>query len=94
MPATLIRLDSRQKARLARRAKLRGHSVSEELRYAIDLYLLLSPDTDRELELLARAANQSAKRSIKRLDKTIAFVNRALEKMSARRRGRSETAEG
>ena len=94
MPATLIRLDARQKARLARRAKLRGHSVSEELRYAIDLYLLLSPDTDRELELLARAANQSAKRSTKRLDKTIAFVNRALEKMSARRRGRSETAEG
>jgi hypothetical protein len=93
MPATLIRLDSRQKARLSRRAKLRGHTVSEELRYAIDLYLLLSPDADRELEQLARAANKAANRSVKRLDKTIALVDRVLEKISARRRSRSETAE-
>lgn len=90
MPATLVQLDAKQKARLSRRAKLRGHSLSEELQQAIDLYLVLSPEADKELEALARAAHQSAKRGRKRLDRTIAFVSRALEKMTARRRVRSE----
>jgi hypothetical protein len=91
MPTTLVHLDAKQKALLARRAKLHGHSFSDELQYAIDLYLLLSPAADKELELLARAANKSAKRSGKRLDKTIAYLKRGLDKIAARRRLRQQS---
>jgi hypothetical protein len=93
MPATLVQIDAKQKARLARLAKLNGHSLSQELQYAIDLYLVLSPDIDKELEALAHAGNQSGKSSVKRLDKTIAYLRRGLEKMAARRRLRSEQSE-
>jgi hypothetical protein len=93
MPTTLVHLDAKQKTLLARRAKMHGHSFSNELQYAIDLYLLLSPDGDKELEQLARVANKANKRTGKRLDKTIAFVGRVLEKMHARRRVRSEQPE-
>jgi len=94
MPATLVQIDAKQKARLARLAKLNGHSFSQELQYAIDLYLVLSPDMDKELEALARTANPSAKSSRKRLDRSIAFVSRALERMTAaRRRVRSQQPE-
>ena len=90
MPATLIRLDPRQKARLTRRAELHGHSLSKELQYAIDLYLVLSPDFDKELEALARAANQPAQRRVKGVDRTTGFVTRILERLAVRRRVRSE----
>jgi hypothetical protein len=93
MPATLVQLDPKQKARLARRAKLNGHSLSQEVQYAIDLYLVLSPDIDKELEALARQASNSAKRSVKRLDKTIAYLRRGLEKLAARRGVRSQQTE-
>jgi hypothetical protein len=93
MPATLVQIDAKQKARLARLAKLNGHSFSQELQYAIDLYLVLSPDIDKELEAIARAANEPAKRGSKRLNKTLRFVSRALEKLAARRRLRSEHSE-
>jgi ABC-type transporter Mla subunit MlaD len=85
MAATLIQLDPKQKARLKRRAKLHGHSVSQEVQYAIDLYLVLSPDVDKELAALARSANETANHNVKRLDETIAFVSRILKKMNARR---------
>jgi hypothetical protein len=85
MPATLIQLDPKQKARLKRRAKLNGHSLSQEVQYAVDLYLVLSPDVDKELAVLARTANQAASHSAKQLDETITFVGRILKKLHARR---------
>jgi hypothetical protein len=73
MAATRVRLDPKQKRQLARRAKLRGTSLSQEVCEAIDLYL--------ELHLLAREANRAADRMIRRLDKTIAYVDRGLKQM-------------
>ena len=80
----MIHLDPKQKARLARRAKRRGRSFSEEVRNAIDMYLDIPVETEEQLSLLARAANESAKRSIKRLDETIAFVDQVLKRMRRR----------
>jgi ribbon-helix-helix CopG family protein len=81
MATALIHLDPKQKARLARRAKKRGLSFSQEVRNAVDLYLELPMEGEEELRLLARAANESAARSIKRLDETIAYVDRILKSM-------------
>jgi len=80
MATALIHLDAKQKARLTRRAKRRGLSFSQEVRNAVDLYLDLPAEED-QLNLLARAANESAGRSIKRLDETIAYVGRILKDM-------------
>jgi hypothetical protein len=76
----LIHLDAKQKARLTRRAKKRGRSFSEEVRNAVALYLDLPVEED-ELNLLARAANESAGRSVKRLDEAIAYLDRILKDM-------------
>jgi predicted DNA-binding protein len=84
MATALIHLDPKQKARLARRAKKRGRSFSQEVRNAIDMYLDIPVETEEELSILARAANESAKRSIKRLDETIAFVDQVLKRMRKR----------
>jgi predicted DNA-binding protein len=84
MAAALIHLDPKQKARLARRAKKRGRSFSQEVRNAIDMYLDIPMETEEELGILARAANESAKRSIERLDETIAFVDQVLKRMRKR----------
>ena len=81
MATALIHMDPKQKARLARRAKLRGKSFSQEVRNAVDLYLDIPVGEEEELEALAREANQSADRMIKRLDVTIANVDRALRQM-------------
>jgi len=78
MATALIHLDAKQKARLTRRAKKRGRSFSEEVRNAVDLYLEL-PGEEDELNLLARAANESAGRSVKRLDEAIAYLDRILK---------------
>lgn len=80
MATALIHLDAKQKARLTRRAKKRGRSFSEEVRNAVDLYLDLPVEED-ELNLLARAANESAGRSVKRLDEAIAYLDRILKDM-------------
>ncbi|HUL33355.1 MAG TPA: ribbon-helix-helix protein, CopG family [Candidatus Eisenbacteria bacterium] len=80
MATALIHLDPKQKARLTRRAKKLGRSFSQEVRNAVDLYLDLPADED-ELRLLARAANESAGRSLKRLDETIAYVEKVLKSM-------------
>lgn len=81
MAAALIHLDPKQKARLARRAKKRGRSFSQEVRNAVDLYLDIPIETEEELKVLAREAKESADRSIKRLDETIAYVDRILKGM-------------
>ena len=80
MATALIHLDAKQKARLTRRAKKRGRSFSEEVRNAVDLYLDL-PVEEEQLNLLARAANESAGRSVKRLDEAIAYLDRILKDM-------------
>ena len=80
MATALIHLDAKQKARLARRAKQRGRSFSQEVRNAVDLYLNLPVEED-ELSLVVRAANESAGRSIKKLDETIGYVGQILKDM-------------
>lgn len=80
MATALIHLDAKQKARLTRRARQRGRSFSQEVRNAVDLYLNLPVEED-ELNLLARAANESAGRSVKRLDETIAYLERIMKDM-------------
>ena len=81
MATALIHMDPKQKQRLAKRAKLRGKSFSQEVRNAIDLYLDLPLESEAELAALARAANQSADRMIKKLDETILHVDRILKQM-------------
>jgi hypothetical protein len=81
MATALIHMDPKQKQRLAKRAKLRGKSFSQEVRNAIDLYLDLPLESEIELSALARAANQSADRMIKKLDETIVHVDRILKQM-------------
>jgi hypothetical protein len=85
MVTALISLDPKQKKRLARRAKLRGKSFSQEVRDAVDIYLDIPVESEKELRVLARAANQSAGRMIKKLDETIAYVDRILKNMGRTR---------
>ncbi len=85
MATALIHLDPKQKKRLARRAKLRGKSFSQEVRDAIDLYLDIPVESEEELSALAKEANRSADRMIKRLDETIAHVDRVLRQMRKKR---------
>jgi plasmid stability protein len=80
MATALLHLDAGQKQRLVRRAKLRGKSFSQEVRDALDLYLAVPLETEEELSSLARAANLSAGRTIKKLDETIDYVDRTLKK--------------
>jgi len=80
MATALLHLDPRQKERIAHRARLRGKSFSQEVRDALDLYLAVPVETEKELSSLARAANLSADRTIKKLDETIEYVDRTLKK--------------
>jgi hypothetical protein len=79
MATALIHIDPKQKRRLAQRAKLRGKSFSQEVRDAVDLYLAMPIESEEELNMLARTANHSADRTIKKLDETIAYVGRVLK---------------
>ena len=79
MAAALIHFDEKQKRRLTQRARLRGKSFSQEVRDAVDLYLNVPVESEAELSALARAANQSADRMIKKLDETIAHVDSVLK---------------
>jgi Ribbon-helix-helix protein, copG family len=85
LATALIHLDSKQKARLMRRAKRRGNSFSQEVRNAVQLYLDIPVESEEELSVLARAANESAKHSVKRLDETIAHVNGILKSMGRKK---------
>ena len=81
MATALIHMDPKQKQRLARRAKARGRSFSQEVRNAVDMYLDLPMDNEEELAVLAKLANESADRSIARLDETIAYLKRGLKEL-------------
>jgi len=81
MATALIHLDPKQKKKLARRAKLRGKSFSQEVRDAVDMYLDVPIETEAELRALAREASASADRSIALLDETIAYLDRELRKI-------------
>ena len=85
MATALIHMDPKQKQRLARRAKLRGKSFSQEVRDAIDLYLDIPIESEEELSAVAREANRAADRMIKKLDETINNVDRTLQQMRKRR---------
>ena len=80
MATALLHLDAKQKQRLVNRARLRGKSFSQEVRDALDLYLAVPLETEAELSSLARAASLSAGRTIRKLDETIEYVDRALKK--------------
>lgn len=80
MAAALIHFDKKQKRRLTQRARLRGKSFSQEVRDAVDLYLSVPVESEEELSALARSANLAADRMIKRLDETIAYVDRVLKR--------------
>lgn len=79
MATALIHFDEKQKRRLTPRARLPGKSFSQEVRDAVELYLSVSAETEAELTALARAANLAADGMLKRLDETIAYVDRTLE---------------
>jgi len=81
MATALIHIDPKQKKRLARRARLRGKSFSQEVRDAIDVYLDISIENEEELGALAQTANHSADRMIKKLDETIIHVDRILKQL-------------
>lgn len=81
MATALIHLNPDLKKRLARRAKLRGKSFSQEVRDAINLYLDIPVESEEELSALAKEANCATDRMIKTLDKTIAHVDRILRQL-------------
>ena len=85
MATALIHLNPDQKKRLARRAKLRGKSFSQEVRDAISLYLDVPVENEEELSALAKEANRATGRMIKRLDETIAHVDRVLRQLTKKR---------
>lgn len=80
MHSALIHFEPGQKLRLAKRARKRGESFSQEVRNAVDLYLALPIETQEELDGLAAAARQSAERSVKHLDQTISALDRILKR--------------
>ncbi len=80
--ATTIYLTGKQRKDLFRRARRRETSFSEEVREALDLYLDLPPEFDKEgLAALAKEANAAMDRSIARLDETIATCRKVMEKL-------------
>ena len=90
---TTVYINPQQKKRLFQRARRRKSSFSEELREALDLYLDLPPDFDREsLAALAKEANASLNRSIAMLDamsdrvrttgKKLAEIDRRLDELT------------
>lgn len=85
MRPTRLRLNQRQKRRLAERARLTGRSVSEEIQNAIDLYLLLPFQSKEALGAIFNLANHSADRT--QLDETICYVNCALKLPANIRKG-------
>lgn len=85
MATALIHLNPDQKKRLADRAKLRGKSFSQEVRDAINLYLDIPVESEEELSALAKEANRATGRMIKRLDETIAHVDRVLRQLRKNR---------
>lgn len=77
MKKTLIRLDPKQRRQLILRARENGTSLGQEVGHALNLYLAMPID----LEDLAREANRSADRMIRKLDGTLLYVNRILRQL-------------
>ena len=86
MATALIQLDPKRKRRLVRRAKKSGKSLSQEVNSAVDLYLSVPPEKEAELGAMAREAGAAADRMIKRLDETIAYVDRTLKERKKARK--------
>jgi hypothetical protein len=77
---TRIYIEPEQKRQLAERARLHGNTFSEEVSCALDFYLALGVCAEDELNEIAREANLSAERIIRKLDDTTAYVRRTLAK--------------
>ncbi len=84
MVATLVHIRPEQKRRLARKARRRGTSVSQEMRNALDFYLEL-PEDQNELAELAAAARRATEQMVERLDEALAVTNRTLRRWGKRR---------
>jgi hypothetical protein len=85
MKAALIHFEPAQKARLTRRARRNGKSFSEEVRDAVDLCLALPVESQEELEHLAAEARAATDRMIRKMDDTVARVDRILQRTGAGR---------
>jgi dienelactone hydrolase len=79
MATARIHLAPKQRQRLARRAKKQGRSLSHEVSKAVDFCLSVPPETQKELSIAAKAANQATDRMINNLDQTIAHIDRVLK---------------
>jgi len=79
--AALIHLELRQKTQLAKRARSRGYSFSQEVGEALDFYLDIPPRQLEELQRLAPEASRAADRILKRLDETTNVVGRVVKRM-------------
>lgn len=86
MRSASVHLSLRLRRQLAKRARISGKSVSEEMRNAVDFYLQLPFREEKELRTLLRLASRSADRSIRKLDETIYYVKRALKRQANARR--------
>ena len=94
MAATTIYLDERQKKGLSRLAKVKGSHFSREVRTAIDQHLAGSHPTagvsPEDLQRLAKEANASVERMLRRLDETsrrLDAVIRTVERSNRRALG-------
>ena len=88
MRPTKVRLSQRLKRQLAKRARISGKSVSEEMRNAVDFYLQLPVGGKEELSAFLKLASRSADRTLRKLDRTISYVKRALQQRTNVRRRR------
>ncbi|MGH9816989.1 MAG: ribbon-helix-helix protein, CopG family [Candidatus Acidiferrales bacterium] len=80
MKPALIHFRPGQRVRLARKARRAGKSVSEAVRDAVDIYLEIPAESEEELAVLASEARLSIERSIQRLDRSIANMDRVLKR--------------
>jgi hypothetical protein len=80
MKTESLYLDKRQIRRLMRRARIRGKSLSQLVREALDIYLNLPCGTDTEFSDLARAVHLSADRILRTLTDTTEYVSRTVTK--------------
>ena len=85
MKPALIHFEPRQKQRLVRRARLRGSSLSQEVRDAVDLYLEVPLDSKKELAELAATARRATESMIEKLDEAIAAVRHSRKQWGKKR---------
>ena len=73
--ATKVYLDRRQRRVLRARARRWGSSVSQEVRTAVAHYMAAGGPADSEmLARLAREAGEAIDRTLRRMDKALAYV--------------------